>query len=494
MKTLYHSTRSRTHSVTSKQAILAGIADDGGLYVSDAIGAEGLDLAQVCGQDFPATARLVLRALLPDYTADEIAACVERAYGGTFDSPAVCPVSPLGDDWVLELYHGPTCAFKDVALQMLPQLMGVARGEGGNDIMVVTATSGDTGKAALEGFAGVAHTGVTVFYPAGGVSDVQYLQMACQRGDNVEVMAIHGNFDDAQDQVKRIFADKALAGRLAARGIVLSSANSINVGRLAPQLTYYFNAYAQLVGAGACACGDKVDFVVPTGNFGDVLAGFYAQRLGLPVARLLVASNSNNVLTDFLTTGTYDRRRPFFRTISPSMDILVSSNLERLLYYASGGDCELVASLMADLFEKGSYTVPADVLGRLRATFWCGCASEEDTRATIRATWMDEGVLIDPHTAVGKFCMDRAPREGRPRICLATASPYKFSADVLSALGARTAGLDGFACMDELERLTGTAAPPQLSGLRGAARLHVGECDRSEMANVVEGACTRVFP
>ena len=300
MTTFYHSTRSAEDSVTSKQAILAGIAPDGGLYVSDALADARVPLETVCAQGFHATARLVLGTLLPDYAPDEVASCVEGAYGAQWDSDAVCPVTPLGTDWLLELYHGPTCAFKDVALQMLPRLMSVARDGGGRKIMIVTATSGDTGKAALDGFAGVEGTGVTVFYPHGKVSDIQRLQMVTQLGGNVAVCAVRGTFDDCQGEVKRIFADRALAERLDAAGVALSSANSINVGRLAPQVTYYFDAYAQLVRRGAVRAGDEVTFCVPTGNFGDVLAGYYAKRLGLPVRRLVVASNANDVLADFL--------------------------------------------------------------------------------------------------------------------------------------------------------------------------------------------------
>ena len=502
MNSFYHSTRSLDDPVTSKQAILRGIAPDGGLYVADWLGQERLDLAAVCSQGFKETARLVLGTLLPDYSAEEIAACVEAAYGAQWDAEAVCPVTPLGSDWLLELYHGPTSAFKDVALQMLPQLMGVARrGEGaGADanadakkIMIVTATSGDTGKAALDGFAGVPGCGVTVFYPYGKVSDVQRLQMATQAGDNVAVCAVRGNFDDCQGEVKNIFADEALRARLAEAGRVLSSANSINVGRLAPQVTYYFDSYAQLVRAGAIAIGDEVTFCVPTGNFGDVLAGYYAKRLGLPVKKLVVASNSNDVLTDFLTTGTYSRLRPFNKTISPSMDILVSSNLERMLYYFAEGDCELVASLMASLAEKGSYTVPSEVLERIQSVFACGRADDEATREEIRSTWEGLGVLIDPHTAVAKRVLDAYPADGSVRVCLSTASPYKFSADVLAALGKATDEADGFACMDELEALTGTVAPAQLSGLRDAAVLHTDVRDREQMNGYVEAACQRVF-
>ena len=489
----YHSTRSGANSVTSKQAILAGIAPDGGLYVSDGLGEKHLSLDAVCGQTYHETARQVLGALLDDYTDDELARCVEAAYGPQWDAPGICPVTPLGTDWLLELYHGPTCAFKDVALQMLPRLMSVARAGDGRKIMIVTATSGDTGKAALDGFAGVGGTGVTVFYPHGKVSDIQRLQMVTQLGGNVAVCAVRGTFDDCQGEVKRIFADRALAERLAGRGVALSSANSINVGRLAPQVTYYFDAYAQLVRRSAVRLGDEVTFCVPTGNFGDVLAGYFAKRLGLPVRRLVVASNANDVLTDFLTTGTYDRRRDFHKTISPSMDILVSSNLERLLYYASDGDCELVSSLMRDLAERGVYTVPPRVMDEIRSTFSCGRADDAQTRETIRQTWEELDVVIDPHTAVAKHVLDGVEPDGTERVCLSTASPYKFSADVLQALGEVTDGMNGFACMDALERLSGTAAPEQLSGLRAGEVVHDDVCDRERMGAFVEGACARVF-
>ena len=493
MKTFYHSTRGNAQTVTSKQAILAGIAPDGGLFVSDQLGEKSLDLARVSSQTYHETARQVLSALLGDFSDDEVASCVAGAYADNFDTPAITPVTPIGDDWLLELYHGPTCAFKDVALQMLPRLMSRARVGDGRDVMIVTATSGDTGKAALAGFAGVEGIGICVFYPEGKVSDIQRLQMATQQGENVSVVAIRGTFDDAQTQVKRIFADKALRGRLAEKSCVLSSANSINVGRLVPQVTYYLDAYAQLVRAGAVSAGDEVDFCVPTGNFGDVLAGYYAKRLGLPVGRLIVASNTNKVLTDFLDTGTYDRRREFKKTISPSMDILVSANPERMLYYLTDGDCERVASLMADLSEKGLYTLDAALLDRLRETFDGGFATDDETRATIRSAWERDGVLIDPHTAVAKCVLDRAPREGRTRVCLSTANPYKFSADVLAALGRDTSGMDGFACMDALQELTGVTAPAQLSGLRDAAVLHEAVCDQAEMGAAVEAACARAF-
>ena len=493
MSTFYHSTRSRNESVTSKQAVLEGIAADGGLFVRDDVAAGAPSLDALLAGTYQDRARLVLGHLLDDYSAPEIDGCVRAAYGPNFDSPAVTPLLPCGNDWVLELWHGPTSAFKDVALQMLPQLMRVARAGDGRRVMIVTATSGDTGKAALEGFADVEGTAVTVFYPDGKVSDVQHLQMATQHGSNVAVCAIEGNFDDAQSEVKRIFADASLRARLAESNVVLSSANSINVGRLVPQVTYYFDAYAQLAAAGAVKPGDPVDFCVPTGNFGDVLAGYYAKLMGLPVRTLVVASNANDVLTDFITTGVYDRRRPFHKTISPSMDILVSSNLERLLFYLSGEDTELVASLMADLAEKGRYEVSAALLEKLHETFACGRASDDETRETIRATWESDHYLVDPHTAVAKHVLDARPADGTARVCLSTASPYKFSADVLAALGEDTSGLDGFACMDRLSELTGTTAPAALSALRSAPVRFRDVVGVADMNGYVEQAALRLL-
>lgn len=493
VNTFYHSTRSCAQSVTSKQAILQGLAPDGGLYVSDELGQNKISLSDMVKGTYHENARKVLGALLTDYTEEELATCVENAYGKKFDTADVTPVTPLGADWLLELFHGPTCAFKDVALQMLPQLMSVAREGDGRNVMIVTATSGDTGKAALEGFADVPGCGVTVFYPDGKVSDIQYLQMVCQKGANVCVSGSRGTFDDAQTGVKRIFSDAALKERLAQKNIVLSSANSINVGRLVPQVTYYFDAYAQLVRRGALKEGDAIDFCVPTGNFGDVLAGWFAKQLGLPVRHLIVASNTNKVLTDFIETGTYDRRRDFVKTISPSMDILVSSNLERLLYYLSDGDCDYIASLMADLSEKGFYTVKPEILARIQETFRAGFATDEETRETIRSTFEREQVLIDTHTAVAKCVLDRIPEDGTVRVCLSTASPYKFCSDVLQALDEPTEGMNDFACMDALEKKSHTTAPRQLSSLRFSEKLHTGVCDIEGMGAVVEDACMRIF-
>lgn len=472
----YHSTRSASPTFTSKEAIRRGIAPDGGLFVSDDLGGTTIDISTLASKDYPTLAREVMGALLPDYSADEIAACVDEAYTGTFASSEVTPLVPLSQapnadgtpTYVMELFGGPTSAFKDVALQMLPRLMARTAGAEGERIMIVTATSGDTGKAALAGFADAPGCGITVFYPEGKVSHVQNLQMSTQEGANVAVCAVRGNFDDAQTAVKQIFANKELGERLAQSGTILSSANSINVGRLVPQVVYYFAAYAQLLRAGAIQVGDAVEFCVPTGNFGDILAGYYAKRMGLPVAKLLVASDKNNVLADFLATGTYDRERPFYTTTSPSMDILVSSNLERMLYYLADGDCELVADLMSKLTDKGNYQIPAELLERIRTVFDGGWADEDQVAAAIRRCWDENGYVIDPHTACGYYLLEQMPRDPlTPRVLLSTASPYKFPRVVNEALGFDATGTD-FECMDVLAHETGTTAPAALRGLETA--------------------------
>ena len=502
----YHSTRSRTAQLSAKEAIRRGIAPDGGLYVSDELGQSKIDLEGLANKDYFELAREVLGTLLPDYSADEIAACVDEAYGSSFASDEVTPVVDLkgvageadqgsAPAYVMELWHGPTSAFKDVALQMLPRLMArtSANAEGAADkIMIVTATSGDTGKAALAGFADAPGCGITVFYPEGKVSRVQELQMSTQEGANVSVCAVRGNFDDAQSAVKRIFADRGLADRLAAAGMQLSSANSINVGRLVPQVVYYFAAYAQLLRAGKIQPGDAVEFCVPTGNFGDILAGYYAQRLGLPVAKLIVASDKNNVLFDFLTTGTYDRQRPFYTTTSPSMDILISSNLERMLYYLADGDCELVAGLMAQL-AQGSYNVPAELLAKIQAVFGCGWADEDQVAAAIKDCWDRNGYLIDPHTACGYHVLGQVPAasDAKARVVLSTASPYKFPRAVAGSLGLFCPP-DDFACMKVLEKATGTVAPAQLSELQQKPVLHDAVVDIDGMGGFVEQAAAKL--
>lgn len=489
MASMYHSTRSTVKECSAKRAVLDGLAPDGGLYVTDALGETSIDLDRVVAQSYRENAALILKTLLDDYADDEISACVDAAYGTTFAATETTPVVSVGDDYVLELFHGPTSAFKDVALQMLPQLMSRAAGQASERIMILAATSGDTGKAALAGFADTPGLGITVFYPHGGTSEIQRLQMVTQQGGNVAVGAVRGNFDDTQSAVKRIFSDEALRERLREQGVVLSSANSINIGRLAPQVVYYFDAYAQLVRRGAIQCGDRIDFCVPTGNFGDVLAGYFALRMGLPVRKLIVASNANNVLTDFLTTGVYDRNRPFHKTISPSMDILISSNLERLLYYMSDGDADLVAKLMGDLAQTGRYEVPADMLERIQAVFSCGFADDAEATSVMKECFEENGYVLDPHTAVAWRVSQRVPKEdGVARVVLSTASPYKFCRDVCRALDISCDGTD-FDCMRELEAKSGTRAPQALAALEDATVRFDDVMDANEMSSYVERKC-----
>lgn len=491
----FHSTRSTTDSLTSKQAIRKGIADDGGLFVTDALGDTQIDVASLAGKSYQQIAQEVLGALLPDFTDDELAQCVRDAYGEQWSDPAITPLKSLGDDYILELFNGPTSAFKDVALQILPRFMAhtAPTGDPNEKIMILTATSGDTGKAALAGFADVPGTGITVFYPEGKVSQVQQLQMTTQAGSNVNVCAVRGNFDDAQSAVKRIFGDHELANRIDDQAnVVLSSANSINVGRLVPQVVYYFSAYAQLLERQVINAGDEVEFCVPTGNFGDILAGYYAKMLGLPVKHLVVASDKNNVLFDFLTSGTYNRKRPFFQTISPSMDILISSNLERMLYYMSDKDTRLIQMLMNDLNQWGAYEVPAELLTKIRQLFGCGWADEDQVREMIADCWQKNHYVIDPHTACGYYVMQQMPRDPlTPRVLLSTASPYKFPRVVNEALGWDASGSD-FDCMDVLAEHSGTTAPKALRGLEQADVRFTDVVDIDGMPAYVEQAADRL--
>lgn len=491
----FHSTRSTTDSLTSKQAIRKGIADDGGLFVTDTLGDTQIDVASLAGKSYQQIAQEVLGALLPDFTDDELSQCVRDAYGEQWSDPAITPLKPLGDDYILELFNGPTSAFKDVALQILPRFMAhtAPTGDPNEKIMILTATSGDTGKAALAGFADVPGTGITVFYPEGKVSQVQQLQMTTQAGTNVNVCAVRGNFDDAQSAVKRIFGDHELANRIDDQAnVVLSSANSINVGRLVPQVVYYFSAYAQLLERQVINAGDEVEFCVPTGNFGDILAGYYAKMLGLPVKHLVVASDKNNVLFDFLTSGTYNRKRPFFQTISPSMDILISSNLERMLYYMSDKDTRLIQMLMNDLNQWGAYEVPAELLAKIRQLFGCGWADEDQVRAMIADCWQKNHYVIDPHTACGYYVMQQMPRDPlTPRVLLSTASPYKFPRVVNEALGWDASGSD-FDCMDVLAEHSGTTAPKALRGLEHADVRFTDVVDIDSMPAYVEQAADRL--
>ena len=391
---------------------------------------------------------------------------------------------------VLELWHGPTSAFKDMALQLLPQLLQTALKKTGEDaeILILVATSGDTGKAALEGFADVDQIKILVFYPTGGVSKIQNLQMCTQKGANVRVVAVKGNFDDAQNGVKEIFGDKAFGEKLASENVKLSSANSINWGRLVPQIVYYFSAYADLLEKGTIAAGEAVDFCVPTGNFGDILAGYYAKRMGLPVAKLICASNSNNVLTDFLQTGVYDKKRDFYKTISPSMDILISSNLERLLYHETQ-DAALVRGWMEELAAKGRYEVGENVLQNLKETFWAGWVDDAATKEMIREVYEKEHYVLDTHSAVAYRVAQAYKKETgseRPLVVVSTASPYKFNESVLDALGEERAGLDEFAQLDKLASLNESPIPQGLASLKTAEILHRAVCEKTEMHAVTE--------
>ena len=479
---LYCSTRGSSPAVDSAEAVLSGIAPDGGLYLPEALPA--FDWQGCLQKDTVSMAASLLGALLPGIP--DMDALTKRAYLGKFQSDDLTPTVTVGDFTVLELFRGPTSAFKDVALCMLPQLLTAAKTVKGmqEDILILTATSGDTGKAALVGFRDVPGVRICVFYPDGGVSQVQRAQMVTQEGSNVTVCAVRGNFDDAQTGVKNIFAacqGKALPYRL-------SSANSINIGRLAPQLTYYFAAYRDLLARGQIRMGDKVNFSVPTGNFGDILAGFLAKRLGLPVGTLLCASNANNVLTDFIETGVYDRRRPLLKTQSPSMDILVSSNLERLLALLSG-DTDLVSGLMGKLRDQGFYQVPGELLEKIRASFFAGCCDDRRGQAVIGRVWREHHYLLDPHTAAGWACAeDYRAKTGdtTPMVVLSTASPYKFPAAVLTAIGEELSGSE-FDQMRQLEDVTGVPIPENLAGLADKPQRHTGVVEKDEMLPFVLG-------
>lgn len=463
---MYNSTRYKTCRVTAAHAIVHGLAPDGGLFVPEELPKLSLEQIEALSKtDYRGRAEELLSLFLDEFDRAEIKRIVSAAYGDNFDDAAVAPLHIIdGKTAVLELWHGPTCAFKDMALQILPHLLTASLKKCGETkkVCILVATSGDTGKAALEGFADVEDTKILVFYPHNGVSDVQGLQMVTQRGENVSVAAVKGNFDDAQTGVKTLFGDAELAQELSAKGWFLSSANSINWGRLLPQIVYYFSAYCDFLNSNGLKLGDEVDFAVPTGNFGDILACWYAKQMGLPVGKLICASNENNVLADFFKTGTYDRNRAFHTTISPSMDILVSSNLERLLYSVCGDD-KLVAEYMRSLNKKGSYTVSDEIFKVLSDNFIGGFCTDADTKATIANVYNEHGYLIDTHTAVAyKLMLEH--KTDRPTVVVSTASPFKFCDSVLDALGEKT-DASGVELIGKLASFAGIAAPAPLCGL-----------------------------
>lgn len=472
----YTSTRDRSVRVTAAQAISQGISPEGGLFVPEHFPLLGeKELRALLPLSYPERAKKILALFLSDFT-EELADCVEKAYGAQFDTPAIAPLVSLKDGvHLLELWHGPTCAFKDMALQILPRFMRVAveKAAPGEETVILVATSGDTGKAALEGFRDVPGTRILVFYPSEGVSEMQRLQMVTQEGENVGVCALKGNFDDAQTGVKALFTDPETIEALRERRMRFSSANSINWGRLLPQIVYYFSAYCDLVNRGGVAFGEPVNFVVPTGNFGNILAAYYARRMGLPVQKLICASNRNRVLTDFFETGVYDCNRPFFTTTSPSMDILVSSNLERLLYHLAGEDAERLTAWMNGLKTRRKYAVPADVKAQMDALFAAGSASDEEVAATVRDAFEKEKYLCDTHTAVALRVYEdyRArTKDTTPTVIASTASPYKFAPAILAALGEPVDTADEpYALLERLERLSGVPVPKPLASLRDKA-------------------------
>lgn len=482
---IYHSTRDEKLTAAPTRAVLEGIAPDGGLYVCDP-GKLDFDWQGTLQKDTMSMAADILGALLPDF--QDMNELVRASYAGKFASDDLTPLVPVGERYVLELYHGPTSAFKDVALSVLPRLVSAAaKQEGAGDVVILTATSGDTGKAALEGFHDVPGTRIMVFYPAGGVSPVQEAQMVTQEGGNVRVCAIRGNFDDAQTGVKTLFSDERLRDDLAKRGYFLSSANSINWGRILPQLVYYISAYCDLLNLGKIQMGEKVNYCVPTGNFGNILACWYAGQMGLPVGKLICASNSNNVLTDFLATGTYDRNRPFHTTMSPSMDILVSSNLERLLFALSGQDDKLVADYMQQLNKHGGYTVSDEIKAKLKSDFYGGFCSEEETSKVIAEVWKKYNYLIDPHTAVAYDVMEKYRQETgdtNKTVFVSTASPFKFCDSVLHSLGVAEVQ-DGIDALDQLSQTTNRPAPVPLASLRNKAVRFTESVDKEKMEDVV---------
>ncbi len=483
----YISTRGNNQELTAAEAIIQGLADDGGLFVPESMPKVNMAfIEELKNLSYQQRAVKVLSQFLTDYTQAEIEGCVERAYGDQkFDDAAIAPVNMLKNVSVLELWHGPTSAFKDMALQLLPQLLSTAlkKTKAKNEVMILVATSGDTGKAALEGFKDVPQTKIMVFYPDNGVSRIQRLQMVTQQGGNVAVTAVKGNFDDAQSGVKEIFSDKAFNAQLNEKGVSLSSANSINWGRLVPQIVYYFSAYADLLKAGKIKAGDQISFVVPTGNFGDILAGFYAREMGLPVKKLVCASNANNVLTDFLNTGIYDRNRDFYKTISPSMDILISSNLERLLYHITN-DTAKVAGWMKELAETGKYDVGAEVLARIKGIFAADWSNDDATKAMIAKEYQQEKYVADPHTAVAWNAFEKmADKENV--VIVSTASPYKFNESVLTALSKDIAGKNEFQLLDELAAINSFAIPEGLGNLKNAEIRHNQVVNKSEMTKAV---------
>lgn len=491
MEVLYNSTRSKGAPVKASEAILKGLSDDGGLFVPDHIPALDKSLKELSGMTYQQVAYEVMKLYLTDFTEDELKSCIERAYDSKFDTEVIAPLAEAEGAYYLELFHGSTIAFKDMALSILPHLMitSARKNHIKNEIVILTATSGDTGKAALAGFANVEGTRIIVFYPKNGVSPIQEKQMVTQKGDNTLVVGIHGNFDDAQTGVKKIFSDKELAGEMDEKGFQFSSANSINIGRLVPQICYYVYSYATLLKEGKIAEGEKINVVVPTGNFGNILAAFYAKNMGLPIDKLICASNDNKVLYDFFRTGTYDRNREFVLTSSPSMDILISSNLERLIYRIAGNDADRNRELMSALTGQGKYEITEEMKAAL-ADFYGNYASEEETAAEIKRLYQACGYVIDTHTSVASAVYQKYLKETGDKtktVIASTASPFKFTRSVMNAIDNKYDVMSDFELVDELSRLANVAVPQAIEEIRTAPVVHDTQCDVDKMKDTVKG-------
>lgn len=490
MELLYKSTRNSEKTVTASEAILKGLADDGGLFVPVSIPKLDVILDELKSMSYQETAYVVMKQFLTDFTEEELKNCIAKAYDSKFDTEEIAPLAKVEDTYYLELFHGATIAFKDMALSILPHLLTTSAKKNNvkNEIVILTATSGDTGKAALAGFADVEGTKIIVFYPKNGVSKVQELQMVTQKGANTSVVAIHGNFDCAQSGVKAIFENRELAKEMDAAGYQFSSANSINIGRLVPQIVYYVYAYAKLLQNEEIEAGEEINVVVPTGNFGNILAAYFAKHMGIPIAKLICASNENKVLYDFFETGVYDKNREFILTISPSMDILISSNLERLVYMIAGCDAQKNSELMKALKEKGVYTLSDDMKAKL-SDFAAGYATETEVKEKIADVYKKTGYVMDTHTAVAASvyaAYQKESKDNKKTVIASTASPYKFSRSVMTAIDPRYDELEEFELVDALEIISNVEIPRAVEEIRDAKILHTLECDADKMEETVK--------
>ena len=490
MNLVYHSTRNSEETATASEAILKGLTSDGGLFVPDSIPKLNVSLEDLTKMSYQEIAYAVMKEFLTDFTEEELKTCINNAYDSKFDTEEIAVTKKVDGAYYLELFHGATIAFKDMALSILPHLLVTSARKNNvkNEIVILTATSGDTGKAALAGFADVPGTKIIVFYPKSGVSPIQEKQMVTQKGDNTYVIGIKGNFDDAQTGVKNIFSDKELEKVMNDAGFQFSSANSINIGRLVPQIVYYVYAYAKLLANGEIKDGEKINVVVPTGNFGNILAAFYAKNMGLPINKLICASNENKVLYDFFTTGEYDRNRDFVLTTSPSMDILISSNLERLIYRIAGGSAEANRSLMSQLKENGRYEITDSMKAQLD-DFYGNYASEKETADTIKAIYEDTGYVIDTHTAVAAAVYKKYTDNSGDKtktVIASTASPFKFTRSVMDAIDkAKYDSMTDFELVDELSKIANVAVPQAIEDIRTAPVIHNRVCDRTQMEETV---------